>query len=304
MCGYIKTRMELKFKRNRAIIQAILAAALYALSAPFAKILLKEMSPMIMAGFLYLGAGLGMLLVGLIRKTRNNRQKEPNLTRKELPYTVAMVVLDIAAPIFLMFGLTMTTAANASLLNNFEIVATAIIALFIFKETINRRLWIAILLITISSVLLTLEDASSFSFSLGSVFVVLACVCWGFENNCTRKLSFKDPMQIVIIKGFGSGLGSLAIAFTTGEQVSNFVLIPAILILGFVSYGLSVFFYVYAQRGIGAAKTSAYYAVAPFIGVILSFLILGERPNLLFGIALFIMIIGAYLASKDTQKSS
>ena len=111
-------------------------------------------------------------------------------------------------------------------------------------------------------------------------------------------------MQIVIIKGFGSGLGSLAIAFTTGEQVSNFVLIPAILILGFVSYGLSVFFYVYAQRGIGAAKTSAYYAVAPFIGVILSFLILGERPNLLFGIALFIMIIGAYLASKDTQKSS
>jgi drug/metabolite transporter (DMT)-like permease len=202
--------MNIKSRHNTAIFQAVLAAALYALSSPFSKMLLKEIPPMMMAAFLYLGAGLSMSIVGFIRNRHQKERTESRLTRKELPYTIAMVVLDIAAPIFLMFGLTMTTAANASLLNNFEIVATAVIALFVFKEAISRRLWIAIVLITISSILLSVEDASSFSFSVGSIFVILACICWGFENNCTRKISNKDPLQIVVIKGFGSELGSLA----------------------------------------------------------------------------------------------
>lgn len=291
--------MKNKSKHTIAIFQAILAAALYALSAPFAKMLLLKMPPMMTAAFLYLGAGLGMFIIGFISKIHKIERTESRLTRKELSYTVAMVVLDIVALIFLMFGLTMTTAANASLLNNFEIVATAIIALFIFKEAISRRLWFAILLITLSSFLISIESIESFSFSIGSLFVLLACFCWGVENNCTRKISNKDPLQIVIIKGLGSGLGALVIAFAMGEQANNFTYILAILLLGFVAYGLSTFFYVYAQREIGAAKTSAYYAIAPFIGVILSFIVLGERPNLLFGIALLIMIAGAWSASKN-----
>lgn len=294
--------MKTKSKHSRAIFQAILAAALYAISLPLSKILLKEIPPMMMAALLYLGAGIGMAIVGFVRKWQNKEHGEAKLTRKELPYTIAMVVLDIAAPIFLMFGLTLTTAANASLLNNFEIVATALIALLFFKEAIGRRLWIAIVLITLSSIILTVEGAGSFSFSVGSALVLLACICWGFENNCTRKISSKDPLQIVVIKGFGSGLGSLVIALTIGEQISNMVYIPAVLLLGFVAYGLSIFFYVYAQREIGAAKTSAYYAVAPFIGVVLSFILLGEKPNLAFGIALLIMVVGAYLASTDVRK--
>ncbi|MDR1762242.1 MAG: DMT family transporter [Bacteroidales bacterium] len=291
--------MNIKSKHNTAVFQAILAAALYALSMPFSKMLLQEIPPMITAAFLYLGAGLGMSIVGFIRNKYQKEQTELRLTRNEMPYIIAMVVLDIAAPIFLMFGLTITNAANASLLNNFEIVATAVIALFIFRETISRRLWFAIVLITLSSILLSVENAESFSFSVGSLLVLLACVCWGFENNCTRKISHKDPLQIVVIKGFGSGFGALIIAFAAGEQISSFSYIPAVLLLGFVAYGLSIFFYVYAQREIGAAKTSAYYAIAPFIGVLLSFLILGERPNVLFGIALLIMIIGAWLAGKN-----
>ncbi len=294
--------MNFKSKHKAAIFHAILAASLYALSSPFSKMLLKEIPPMMMAAFLYLGAGLGMSIVGFVRNKRQKQRTELRLTHKELPYTIAMVVLDIAAPIFLMFGLTMSTAASASLLNNFEIVATAIIALFIFKEAISRRLWVAIVLITVSSILLSVEDATSFSFSLGSIFVILACICWGFENNCTRKISNKDPLQIVIIKGFGSGLGSLAVAFAVDEQAGSLVHIPAVLLLGFVAYGLSVFFYVHAQREIGAARTSAYYAVAPFIGVMLSFLILGERPNIIFGLALLIMVAGAYLASTDKKQ--
>ena len=291
-----------KSKHNIAVFQAILAAALYAISSPLSKLLLVQISPMMMAAFLYLGAGIGMSILGLIRNKTQKEKKEAKLTKRELPFIISMVALDIAAPIFLMFGLTMTTAANVSLLNNFEIVATSIIALFLFKELISKRLWIAIVLITFSSILVTVEDTSSFSFSIGSVFVLLACICWGFENNCTRKLSVKDPLQIVIIKGFGSGIGSFIIALAVGEQITNYIYIPAVLLLGFVAYGLSIFFYVYAQREIGAAKTSAFYAVSPFIGVVLSFIMLGERPNFMFGIALTVMIIGAYLATIDLKK--
>src|SRR5699024_7795479 len=121
--------------------------------------------------------------------------------------------------------------------------------------------------ITLSSAILSMEDASSLHFSTGSLFVLLACICWGIENNCTRMMSQSDPLEIVVLKGFGSGLGSLAIAFVVGEQLPPLRLILCALLLGFVSYGLSIFFYVYAQRKLGAAKTSAYYAISPFIGV-------------------------------------
>lgn len=210
-----------------------------------------------------------------------------------------MVVLDITAPIFLMIGLTTTTSANVALLNNFEIVATSLIALFIFKESISKRLWAAIILITLASIILSVSDFSNFSFSVGSVFVLLACICWGFENNCTRMLSSKDPLEIVIIKWFGSGLGSLLVALILKEGASNIIYIAAALILGVFAYGFSVFFYVYAQRELGAAKTSAYYAIAPFIGTGLSILIFREKLTISFVIALLIMIIGAYLAAKN-----
>ena len=216
----------------------------------------------------------------------------------DLLHTLGMVVLDIAAPIFLMIGLKRTTAANASLLNNFEIVATSLIALFIFKEKIGKRLWIAIGLITLSSILLSVEDASSFQFSFGSLFVLAACVCWGLENNCTRNLSHSDPLEIVVIKGFGSGIGSVIIGLVVGEALPLWSDILKILLLGFVAYGLSIYFYVYAQRDLGAAKTSAYYAVAPFIGVALSFIIFREIPGPLFFIALVIMIAGTWMVDR------
>lgn len=288
-------------KEKNAIFFAILAAALYALNSPISKLLLKDMSSTMMAGLLYLGAGIGLYIVGLVQKRFGFAQRELPLTRKDLPYTIGMVVLDIAAPIFLMIGLTMTTAANASLLNNFEIVATSIIALFIFKEKITKRLWIAIILVTISSIILSLEDIGSFSFSFGSIFVLLACICWGFENNCTRMISTKNPLQIVVIKGFCSGLGSAIIALILGERIGNYVYAIYALLLGFVAYGLSIFFYIYAQRYLGAAKTSAYYAVAPFIGVALSLIIFKQLPNLSFIVALIIMIVGTYFASTDLK---
>lgn len=291
----------MKSKQAMATFFAILAAALYALNAPFSKLLLREIPPAMMSALLYLGAGFGLFLVGAVQKKKGLQSKELPLTKKELPYTIGMVVLDIAAPICLMAGLTMSSAANASLLNNFEIVATSLIALFVFKEAISKRLWLAIALVTLSSVLLTVKDMSSFSFSYGSLLVLLACICWGFENNFTRKLSCKNPLQIVVVKGTCSGLGSLVIALSLGQGANHIGYILAALLLGFVAYGLSIFFYIYAQRELGAAKTGTYYAVAPFIGVTLSLLIFKEAPTASFVTALLVMAAGTYFAATDQK---
>ncbi|NLL76103.1 MAG: EamA family transporter [Clostridiales bacterium] len=289
--------------KRSAIFMAVLAAACYGISAPFSKLLLEEISPVFMAALLYLGAGIGMLIINLLKGSRIEQQ-EAKITKKELPYVAGMIALDTAAPIFLMLGLKLTTSANASLMNNFEIAATAVIALAVFKEAIGKRMWIAILFITISSMILSIEDYDTFSFSIGSIFVLAACICWGFENNCTRMLSLKNPLEVVIIKGFGSGFGSFMIALACSSISLHGVYIAFSLLLGFVSYGLSIFFYIRAQRELGAARTSAYYAFAPFIGVLLSFVIFGQTITVSFSVATVIMIVGAYLAAFEKHEHS
>ena len=291
-------KMEKK-STGRAAFFAILAAALYALSTPASKYLMAEsVGSKMMAALLYLGAGLGMGIMGLARRASGREKEQARMGRKDLPYVIGMIVLDIAAPIFLMAGLQTTTAANASLMNNFEIVATSMIALAIFREKISRRVWWAIGLITLSTMILSFEGGESLSFSMGSALVLLACVCWGFENNCTRMLSEGDPLKIVVIKGFGSGLGALIIALAAGEKLPGWTHLCAALALGFVAYGLSIYFYVYAQRDLGAAKTSAYYAIAPFIGSALSMLIFRSLPGGLFWAALAVMALGVDLMSE------
>ncbi len=287
-------------RTGKGIALALLAAALYAINTPFSKILLPFMPPTLMAGFLYLGAGLAMLVIAGLRRLRRTEISEMRLTKAELPYTVAMILLDIAAPILLLTGLNATTAANASLLNNFEIVATAVISLMVFGEKISLRLWLGILFITLSCAVLSFEDVSSLQFSYGSLFVLLAAVCWGFENNFTRKLSSKDPLEIVLLKGIFSGCGSLLIGFCLGERLTVLWVIPAVLAVGLVAYGLSIYYYVYAQRLIGAARTSAYYAVAPFIAALLSLFIFRETPGPAYLFALALMMAGAWLAARDT----
>ena len=212
-----------------------------------------------------------------------------------------MIVLDIAAPILMMYGLRTCSASNTSLLNNFEIVATALIALLFFGESVKRKLWIAIMLVTTASILLSLEDGNmseALSFSRGSLLVLGATICWGLENNCTRQIADRDPMEIVTVKGFGSGLGALLIAVCAGSEFPTFQNIAIILLLGYVAYGLSIYFYTYAQRTIGAAKTSTYYALAPFIGALLSILLLGEPVTMIFIIASILMAAGCWIAAK------
>ena len=192
--------MPLTSKKNTAILFAILAAAFYALSAPASKYILATTTPTMMAAFLYLGAGSGMLLITLGRRITHTPNPADRLTRADLPYTIAMIVLDIAAPILLMLGIARTTAANASLLNNFEIVATSLIALVVFKEIISPRLWVAIGLVTVASIILSLDITGGFHLDYGSLLVLGACVCWGVENNCTTRLATKSRAHLLMVK--------------------------------------------------------------------------------------------------------
>lgn len=289
-------------RKLASIILALLAALLYAVSIPFSKLLLVHVEPVFMSAFLYIGAGAGIGITYLFMRRRQT-QHAGRLTKAELPYTLGMIALDIAAPICLMLGLSSACAANVSLLSNFEIVATAVIALVIFGELISHRLWIAIVLITLASMLLSFEDISSFRFSYGSLFVVAACVCWGFENNCTKKISSKSTYEIVFLKGIFSGTGSLVIAFILGETFPPAAYVALVMLLGYISYGLSIFFYVRAQKELGAAKTSAYYAVAPFVGTLLSCILLQEHPTWMFYLSLLIMIAGVVIVIRDTCNS-
>ena len=282
----------------KAIMFAFLAAVFYAINVPISKVLLQHVGPTTMAALLYLGAGIGIGMMSLFNK--KDREKAESLTKAELPYIVGMIVLDIAAPIFLMLGISYGSSANASLLGNFEIVATTVIALILFKEAVTKRLWVAIGLITLSSILLSFEGTDSFHFSYGSLLVIMATVCWGHENNCTRELSSKSTYQIVMLKGLCSGLGALVIALIKRESFPGIGYIAIALALGFVAYGLSIFMYVRAQNVLGAAKTSAYYAVNPLIGALLAFVFLSESLSLMYVIALIVMVVGSALVVVDT----
>lgn len=286
-------------KKILAIIFAVLAALLYAINIPFSKLLLNKISPTMLASYLYLGAGLGIGLLFLLTKQKKHDQSE-KYTKKDVPYVIGMIVLDIIAPILLMFGIMDSTSSNATLLNNFEIVCTSLIALAIFKEVISKKMWLAILLITLSSFVLSFDDISSFKLSWGSLLVLLATLCWGLENNCTRNLANKNTYSVVTIKGIFSGLGSLIVALCLQEHFANFIYIALAMILGFVAYGLSIFFYIKSQGIIGAAKTSAYYSVAPFIGTFLSFIIFNDVLSLTYFIGLAIMILGTTIVVLDT----
>ena len=289
-------------EKLKAVLSALMAAAFYAINMPLSKLLLDHVGPVYMASFLYFGAGAGIGILSLAGLRRKNRRVD-NLSRSDLPYVIGMILLDVAAPILLMAGLLRSTSANASLLNNVEIVATTLIALVVFREAISPKLWTALVLVLLSSVLLSFEDVSSLTFSTGSLLVLAAAACWGLENNLTRRIASKNTFQIVTLKGLFSGLGSLLVAVATGQRFPAMRYMVVVMLLGFVAYGLSIFFYVKAQHVLGAAKTSAFYAIAPFVGALLSFVILHEAVTAQYLAALGIMMAGSALAVLDTLQT-
>jgi drug/metabolite transporter (DMT)-like permease len=281
------------------ILQALLAALFFGASAPISKLLLGEVPPVLMAAFLYLGSGTGISLVKISQRMTSN-QKEAGIRRPDVVWLAGAIISGgILAPIILMISLENTPASTASLLLNFEGVATTLIALFFFHESISRRAFAAIFAITLASIFLSTNFHSGFGFSLGALGILLACTLWGLDNNLTRNISAKDPLIIVAWKGLVAGTFSLLLGLWLGQQLPALSSILGILLLGFISYGLSTMLFIYSMRGLGASRTSALYGTAPLAGVILSIFIFHDPITFSFVIAAILMVVGALLLANE-----
>lgn len=282
----------MKNKSIYPIFQALLAAALFGVSAPISKALLGEVAPIPMAALLYLGSGLGTWLLSLFQ----TRDAEAKLSRADAPWLLgALLAGGVAAPIVLMFSLQVTPAATAALLLNFESIATTLIAALVFRESVGRQTWQAILLVFISSVLLSLDPQSEWGVSVGALGILAACSLWGIDNTFTRNISSKNPLTIVMVKGLGAGTFSLVLALLFKQPLPEIGPLTGALLLGAVSYGVGITIYIHALRGLGAARTGALYSTAPFIGMVFSFILFRDTPNVQFAVAFVVMVIGTWL---------
>jgi len=285
-----------------SIIQALIAALLFGASAPLAKLLLGEVEPIPLAAFLYLGSGIGLLGVKLFQRiNQQGLDGEAQIKKPDYLWLAGAIIAGgIAAPITLLFSLQSTPAATASLLLCFEGVATTMIAFFAFKESISRRAWWAIALITLASILLSVNLNAEWGLSLGALGIIAACILWGIDNNFTRNISSKDPLAIVTIKGLGAGSFSLGMAMILGNKLPAWDVVLGALVLGSLSYGASIVLFIHAMRGLGAARTSALFSSAPLAGMILSLLLFREIPSWMFLVAFPLMVAGTlFLVSEE-----
>ena len=294
----------MKSNNFASIAQALLAAVFFGASAPLSKLLLGEISPIFMAAFLYIGSGTGIALIkGFQRMLYPSKDIEADIKKDDIKWLAGAIIAGgIAAPIVLMVSLQNTPASTASLLLNFEGVATTLIAMLVFKEAISRQAWIAILVITLASIFLSTDFGNGWGMSLGALGIVLATTLWGVDNNFTRNISGKDPLAIVAWKGLVAGTFSFLLAVFLGNRLPALGSILGTLILGFVSYGLSTLLFIRSMRGLGAARTSALYGTAPLAGVILSIFIFGELPSFFFVVAMLLMFGGAYLLVSEKHR--
>lgn len=282
--------------------QALLAAILFGASAPLAKLLLGEIEPVLLAGLLYLGSGLGILLYKTLSPVES-RDAEAPINRGDWGWLAGAVFAGgVAAPILLLISLRNTPASTASLLLNFEGVATTLIAALVFKEAVSRYAIWAIACVTLASILLSWDTSGQWSLSLGALGIIGACILWGIDNNLTRNISAKDPLMIVIVKGLGAGSFSFVLALILGNWLPSILIVLGALLLGSLSYGLSIVLFIRAMRGLGAVRTSALFGTAPLIGTALSFVLFRDALTPLFLIALPLMIIAAALLFRENHE--
>ncbi len=281
----------------RGVSYALLSAFLFGLSTPFSKLLLSEIKPVALAGLLYLGSGLGLSLVLLARRIAGGPgAREVSLVRADLPYLVGAVVLGgILAPLSLMLGLNHSQASGASLLLNLEGVFTALLAWMFFKENFDRRIVAGMLLITAGSMLLSFFSQGVCRLSGGSLLIAVSCFAWAVDNNLTRKVSAADPVQVAAIKGLVAGVFNCALALAIGCRLPGGATLLCAMLVGFCCWGLSLVFFILSLRHIGAARTAAYFAVAPFLGALVALFLLKESLSPSLALAASLMALGIYL---------
>jgi drug/metabolite transporter (DMT)-like permease len=281
---------------RRGVGLALGAAVLFGASAPFAKFLLADAAPQLLAGLLYLGSGLGLCIVWLRARYSVETARETPLVGQNIPWLVGAVVFGgVLGPLLLMIGLTGTPASGASLLLNLEGVFTALLAWFVFRENFDRRIALGMLCIVAGGVALSWEGRLTWGGLAGPLAVAGACFCWAIDNNLTQKISAGDPVQIAMLKGLVAGSVNTAIAFLLGASLPAAPRVAGALTLGFFSYGVSLVFFVLALRHLGTARTGAYFSTAPFVGAVLSLAMFRERPTPLFIVAAALMAVGVSL---------
>jgi drug/metabolite transporter (DMT)-like permease len=289
--------MEAKIEAGtkRGVFCALAAATLFGASTPLAKSLLVSVPPVLLAGLLYLGSGLGLGAIWYARGRRSS-DAEAKLTRRDLPWLAAVVLSGgIVGPVLLMWGLTRTPASSAALLLNLEGVSTAMLAWFVFRENFDRRIALGMAAIIVGGVLLSWGGTPEIGVPWGALAIAGACLAWALDNNLTRKISAADPVQIAAIKGLAAGATNTTLALLLGASLLSPAMLGLAGLLGLASYGLSLVLFILGLRHLGAARTGAYFSTAPFVGASLSIAFLGERPTLLFFATAALMGVGLWL---------
>lgn len=279
---------------NAAILYALAAAALFGASTPLAKMLVGELPPVLLAGLLYLGSGVGLALVRLVR---DRGWRSSGLARSEWPWLLGAIFFGgVLGPVLLMFGLTRTGGATASLLLNMEAVLTALIAWVIFRENAGRRIVLGMAAIVAGGVVLSWPGGEAGTSNwFGPLLVAAACLCWAIDNNLTRRVSASDALFIVSSKGLIAGVVNTGLAFYFGASLPSAGPLAAALAVGLFGYGVSVVLFVLALRGLGAARSGAYFSTAPFIGAAMALVLLGETASPPFWLAAVLMGVGVWL---------
>lgn len=289
----------------RSAVPALAAALLFGASTPLAKLLVGSMPPLLLAGLLYLGSGLGLGVLLVIRASRRIEQageESMRIPRREWPWLAGAILFGgVLGPALLMAGLVRTSGAAASLLLNLEGVLTAVLAWVVFKENADRRIVLGMISIVGGGVLLAWQPGGA-TFSAGAVLIAGACACWSIDNNLTRKVSTNDAMLVACWKGAIAGLCNTFLALTAGAGFPAWPQVAMSLLVGFLGYGVSLTLFVVALRTLGTARTGAYFSVAPLFGVLLSLTIWPEMPGPLFWGAAALMALGVWLHVRERHE--
>lgn len=274
---------------------ALASALLFGASAPFSKLLLAAIDPQMLAGLLYLGAGVGLVGVHFARKAAGLAAPEAPLRRSDAPWLVAVVAFGgVVGPLLLLLGLSKTSAASGSLLLNLESLATMGIAWVAFHENVDRRLLLGASAILAGALVLSWRG-QGVRLDAGGLLIAGACIAWGLDNNLTRKLSSADPVVIALVKGLAAGAVNLGVALARGAAFPAADMAGAAAAVGFLGVGVSLVLFVLALRHLGSARTGAYFSLAPFIGAALGLVLLGEPLTAQLAIAGLLMGFGLWL---------
>ena len=287
----------------RSASPALAAALLFGASTPLAKLLVGDMSPLLLAGLLYLGSGLGLGLLSLVRRARDaEAAKAMRIPARELPWLLGAILFGgVVGPALLMWGLVQTDGATASLLLNVEGVLTAVIAWLVFKENADRHIVLGMLAIVAGGVLLSWEPGGA-TLSPGALLIVGACLAWAIDNNLTRKVSTNDAMLVACLKGLIAGVCNTGLALALGATLPSLPAIGSSMLVGFLGYGLSLTLFVVGLRTLGTARTGAYFSVAPLFGVVISLALWPQAPSALFWSAAALMALGVWLHIRERHE--